>query len=336
MLPIQLMLDSGAFNAYSRNIELDINKYIAFVKRHHKLLYSFVNMDRLPGVKGQRRTPAQIVYSAQQSYRNLRIMRDAGLSPIPVYHQNEALDFLRQMLDDGETYIGFSRNMAKKSQHRTTHHWFNESFALVKKYKNVRIHGFGITHDKLLMRYPWFSADSTAWIIQSAYGHVFMPRYLHDGAWDYAAPQRLKVSTRESGSSYRPAGLMGATELDVLNRYLTEIGTSLVAVCNSTEARQYANLKFFLGVQNQLKIKIFQAMNTSHIRILNRAGANNRLLSFFDLMDVKPGELARFVNGEHAEREPRAQKVDWSKQAYLNRRYVAFIERMKDNANAAE
>ena len=41
----------------------------------------------------------------------------------------------------------------------------------------VRVHGFGLTSLDLINRYPWYSVDSTRWIMQGAYGAALHPKF---------------------------------------------------------------------------------------------------------------------------------------------------------------
>ncbi len=330
--PISLMIDSGAFNSWSRGITLDIKKYIAFIKRNEHLIYSYVCMDTIPGFKGQARTLAQVQQSAKLSYENLQHMKGAGLRPIPVFHQSEAFEWLERMLDDGEDYIGFSRNMNKKSQWQQAGAWLDECFRRIKKHRNgakVRTHGFGITHQKLLARYPWFSADSTAWVIQSSYGHVFIPTF-RNGGMDFSLPQCLKVSIRESCSSYQPFGMLSQIERDHVAEYFKSIGTDLLSIIHNKNSRRIiANLQFFKGLENQLNIKIFQASNFRYNSLMNETNVRHRLFSYWDIMDCSTKKLEQYSEGKHEPPITRIAKVDWTKQSYLNTRYANFIERMK-------
>jgi hypothetical protein len=38
----------------------------------------------------------------------------------------------------------------------------------------VKVHGFGMTTFDLIQRYPWFSVDSTSWVMLSSFGSVYL------------------------------------------------------------------------------------------------------------------------------------------------------------------
>ena len=54
----------------------------------------YANLDVIPGRSDRVRTTADAEVSAEQSYRNLQIMKDAGLKPLPVFHHGEHFRWL--------------------------------------------------------------------------------------------------------------------------------------------------------------------------------------------------------------------------------------------------
>jgi len=81
---MKVLLDSGAFSAWTLGGSIDLSDYVAFIKRHRQLLHSYISLDQLPGQNGRRTIDANgIEAAAQCSYRNHQAMKDAGLTPIP-------------------------------------------------------------------------------------------------------------------------------------------------------------------------------------------------------------------------------------------------------------
>jgi hypothetical protein len=113
-----IFLDSGAFSAWGKGVTIDLDSYIAFVRRHETLLHAYVNLDVIPGQYGEREQKLErIEAAAASSYRNQQRMKDAGLRPIPVFHQDESFHWLKRMLDDGEPCIALSPHLRRN--------WFN-------------------------------------------------------------------------------------------------------------------------------------------------------------------------------------------------------------------
>ena len=84
-------------------------------------------------------------------------MKEAGLHPIPVFHQGENWLWLEKMLKDGETYIGLSTGGQHRQPRPSIYRWLDQCFSRLCDAQGrplVRIHGFGITSRLLLLRYP--------------------------------------------------------------------------------------------------------------------------------------------------------------------------------------
>jgi hypothetical protein len=200
---IKLMLDSGAFTAWGKNQTIDVNDYIRYVKRCQPFLDSYVNLDVIPGSIGWPRTVEAVEASAAQSYRNLQVMKDAGLKPLPVFHQGEDFRWLERMLKEGETYIGISTS--KNQPNAVQREWLDIIFAAVTDQAGrplVRVHGFGAGHVDLLRRYPFYSVDTAGWSKAAAFGKIYAPPY-RDGAPDFlGTPELVTMSGRFQESRY--------------------------------------------------------------------------------------------------------------------------------------
>ena len=79
---VDVFLDSGAFSAWTRGVEIDIQKYIEFIKQNQDVITVYANLDVIsPG-----RFSMGTKESAELTLRNQKIMEQAGLSPLPVFH----------------------------------------------------------------------------------------------------------------------------------------------------------------------------------------------------------------------------------------------------------
>src|SRR5262245_3854755 len=96
-----IMLDCGAYSAWKRKRgdEINLAAYIGFVQHNKDVVNHYIALDTIAGRNGEREdNPAAIEQAAQQSARNHRTMKDAGLHPIPVFHMDESLKWLEAML----------------------------------------------------------------------------------------------------------------------------------------------------------------------------------------------------------------------------------------------
>jgi dimeric dUTPase (all-alpha-NTP-PPase superfamily) len=157
-----VFLDSGGYSLRVSKKKISVPEYlkdyINFIKENNIQYYANVDMA-----------------TTEETLRNQRIMEEAGLKPIPVYHWNEFRDGNRKLMDDYcEKYdyvaIGGVAKVVKSRKDATK--YLNFCFKTAKKHK-TKLHGFGITADIMLKRYNFYSVDSTSWMVGNKYGHVF-------------------------------------------------------------------------------------------------------------------------------------------------------------------
>jgi len=188
---VELFLDSGAFSAWSRGVEIDIDEYITFIKEHSNIISIYANLDVIGGDAG---VPGE--ETARRTLENQRIMEEAGLSPLPVFHYGEPYEYLERYVEEYDYIaLGVAGNSGTKLIP-----WLNECFSKYicdeKGYPKVKVHGFAVTSLVLMVRYPWRSVDSTSWVITSRMGSIFIPRY-RNGKWIYDEQSwKIAVSAR--------------------------------------------------------------------------------------------------------------------------------------------
>lgn len=249
---VDLFLDSGAYSAWNQNEVIDLKKYIAYLKQNYKYLWAYVNLDVLPPGEERRRTHEMVDKAAKQSYKNLQVMKDAGLAPIPVYHQGESLHYLDQMLIDGEEYIGIScrKDLMAAEQRK----WLDMVFSYITDRDGkplVKTHGFGITRTGFILRYPFYSVDSTTWSLTPAYGQIIIPASDVEGEFDFTrTPGRVVLSgvTHKTKSSQKKqfealGGVQSEIDDDSLQQKLVKKFLDDYVGCDVCEARYLPNMR---------------------------------------------------------------------------------------------
>src|SRR5487761_2695056 len=202
---LDLMLDSGAFTAWRKKSSVDLEEYINYIRKNCEHIDIAVNLDVIPGEFGRVPEPAEVEASAQQGWNNMLTMEAEGIFPMPVFHMGESFKWLHRMIEHGSRYIGIS-----PANDRTTNEkilWLDRVFVEIvdsKGWPVVKTHAFGVTSVPILFRYPWYSADSAAWVFTAATGGIMVPKS-KNGFFNYSEkPYVVSVSTREkekSGSS---------------------------------------------------------------------------------------------------------------------------------------
>jgi hypothetical protein len=261
---IQVMLDSGAFSSWTKQEPIAIEDYIAFVREVERYLWQYVGLDVIPGARGRPRTFADVEASAAASFRNLRTMQDAGLRPLPTFHQGEDIKWLERMLADRQDYVGVST--AKNYRRAQQQAWLDIVFSVLTDGDGrplVRVHGFGSVHFDWLQRYPFYSVDSAGWLKGAFNGKVYVPPY-RDGAPDYLGqPELVTVSGRYQKGRYNQSRQLsnptryGPQALaDIGDFFVHECGLTLEQVRSEYWARAQVMAHYYQGVKAALPTPI--------------------------------------------------------------------------------
>lgn len=257
-----VVLDSGAFSAWTKKTPIDLDAYIAFIKANMEYVDHVVNLDAIPGEFGRVPTPDEVEASAQQGWDNMLYMEEFGIRPMPVFHMGEQMKWLDRMIDHGCDYVGIS-----PANDRTTNQkkaWLDEVFDRIcdaDGWPCIKTHGFGVTSVPILFRYPWFSADSTSWALFGAYGMILVPQRVGSEFVYDRSPYSIVVS-KES----KVKDVEGGKHLDTFSplvrkhiaEYLESCGETMEAVRENYKARDRVNIKFFLDVSEKMPRLPFQ------------------------------------------------------------------------------
>ncbi len=212
---IDLFLDSGAFSAFTQGIQIDIQEYIDFIKEHEDVLDVYANLD--------------VIGSAEGTWKNQRIMERAGLNPLPCFHYGEDLKWLKRYINKYE-YIALGGMVPISTPQLAI--WLDDIFSQYicdeEGMPKVKIHGFGLTSLKLLLRYPWYSVDSTSWVVTGRMGSILVPKRIN-GQWDFLKePYKITMSSRSPNKKkgeYIEA--LSPTIKKLVLDYIEELGHSL-------------------------------------------------------------------------------------------------------------
>lgn len=270
-------LDSGAhslFNIYAHNVgqheryafyETDdfwqyVDDYCEFVKANIHAIDYYANVD--------------VIHNPKLSWKVLKyIEKDHGLNPVPVVHMGTEVKWLRRHLDAGYDYIGLG-GVALEGTRTSYLHWADQMFECIcdtpDRTPKVKVHGFAMTAYASLVRYPWYSVDSTSWAKAGGFGMVYFPKKIN-GEFVFVPPDpndwsRVKAyepynlscsanapAAKKKGQSYLSVS-SGAQK--VLAEWLESIDVPIGTVdedCEMLEwgvvshhaARKIANLRFF-------------------------------------------------------------------------------------------
>jgi hypothetical protein len=214
---VELFLDSGAFSAWSQGKQINIQEYIAFIKAHLDSITVYANLD--------------VIGDAEATWKNQMIMEKAGLKPLPVYHYGENIKWLQRILTKGYDYISLGGMVPISTGDLI--HWLDDLFTHYicdeKGMPKVKVHGFGLTSLRLMLRYPFYSVDSTSWVVTGRMGSIYIPKF-RDNKWIYSEDSwKIAVSNRSPSNSEAGKHIttMSPMEKKILLNYITEKGYKL-------------------------------------------------------------------------------------------------------------
>jgi hypothetical protein len=174
-----LLLDSGAFSAWTIGRPVDVEAYALFARRvvdEYGEDVAVLNLDVIPGEPERRPTDRERRRAADESAGNAAALRDHGLDVIEVFHLFEPLPVFERMLERRRPHElvalgGMVYQLAKRST--VVRAFCDEAFSFARDWSGgwselPPIHGLGVSGDSpTARRYPWWSVDSIAWMAKN-------------------------------------------------------------------------------------------------------------------------------------------------------------------------
>ena len=198
----KLFLDSGAFSLFkehsqvgrdlqgffkSKEFRAYAKAYATFVKENEQYIDVYANID--------------VIGNPELSWEILKYLENEhGLNPCPVIHYGTDLKWLDKHLEAGYDLIALGGMAIKvRGSTKQVSLWLDRVFERCcpppSRLPSVRLHGFGVTTHSIMVRYPWWSVDSTTWCMKGAYGMIHLPKKV-GGKYDYlTTPHYFSVSS---------------------------------------------------------------------------------------------------------------------------------------------
>lgn len=258
-----IFLDSGAFSMFTQGVKVDLASYANYIKNHSDIIHVASNLDAI-GAGNE-----------QLSYDRQKQLEDMGVDIKPVHHVRDHDEWLVRYLEEGYDYIFLGGMVPENTP--TLMKWLDDMWS---KYltnpdgtPKVKVHGFGLTTLSLMTRYPWYSVDSTSWVMTSRFGSIFLDVPQPDGtirdykvdfssrsnkkreidSWHFETlPLLLQnqiLERLEQLEAERPKFPELEAELEKLAGY--KIGYNPTALAESYGCRDWANIEYFRRAMNR-------------------------------------------------------------------------------------
>jgi len=229
---INLFLDSGAFSAHTKGVKIDINEYIEYIKENKKYIGVYANLDVIGDEAG--------------TLKNQEIMEKAGLNPLPCFHTGGDWKYLDHYIENYD-YMALGGLVGFKNPTGFLDIAFGKICDNPEGMPKVKVHGFGVTSLKIMMKYPWYSVDSTSWVMTSRMGSVYVPIF-RNGEYIYDE-NSWKVCVSEKSPNVKDAGKHITTfapqAREVICNYFKLKGFTLEELASDYMKRDELNIIYF-------------------------------------------------------------------------------------------
>ena len=184
-----LVVDSGAYSAWSRGKAFDVDEYINFLNSNNVIDICFwaAEADVIPGSFGVDPTEEERLAAPEKSWENYLHMIERVKYPkkiVPIFHMGEDFKHLDRMLSykfkDGDfiPYIGISpRNDVHVGEKIK---WYERVWKFIYERcsqlgRDIPFtHNFGCTTISIMEQFPSCSSDSTSWIRSGSFGNIMV------------------------------------------------------------------------------------------------------------------------------------------------------------------
>ena len=163
----KVFLDSGAFSAFTKGVEVDLPKYCDYIKRNKDII-EHVDGTLLASVLDGIGDPLK-------TWQNQLAMEQLGVRPLPCFHYGEDERYLEWYIANYDYItlggmVPISTPQLKLWLDRIWEKYLTDGSGRPR----IKVHGFGLTTVSLMERYPWYSVDSSSWVQTARVGGMLL------------------------------------------------------------------------------------------------------------------------------------------------------------------
>jgi hypothetical protein len=141
-----LILDSGAFTAYTQGGSVDIIEYADWLDAAQRPYDFAFTLD--------------VLGDERQSFRNWERLRDRGTPTVPVIHFGQGPAVLQRYIDAGAERVALG-GLAGGGPTPQAKAWTAVMFRALRDQPQIATHGLGIHLSSPMARFPWTTTDSS-------------------------------------------------------------------------------------------------------------------------------------------------------------------------------
>lgn len=99
-------------------------------------------------------------------------LEDQGLRPVPVFHGDVGVEWLKRYVDRGYDYVCIGGSSISRSGKKRDYVQYLDGIFNFGAKHNIKYHGLAMTSPWIMMTWPWFSVDSSWWSRSAGYGSI--------------------------------------------------------------------------------------------------------------------------------------------------------------------
>jgi len=248
---LDIFCDSGAFTFFNNGQKTSLKEYHMYIKKHKHLLANASSMD--------------VITSWKKSFQYFLRLKKTGIDYVPCYHFGEPTHVLKEYMKHAD-FISIGGMVPISYQELLP--WLDTLFSNIICNEDgtpkIKTHGFGLTDQRLMFRYPWYSVDSSTWLRVSRMGMILTPRTVNGKVrWD-KQPIRIQVSDKGPMKNGQDSHIytMGEVQQNKVKLYIKEKGFELgeteggevvkEGLCNSFRLRDKFNMLYMIELESHL------------------------------------------------------------------------------------
>lgn len=163
----KVFLDSGAFSAFTKGVEVDLPGYCEYIKRNEDIIEKSDGVLLASVLDG--------IGDPLLTWQNQMAMEKLGVRPLPCFHYGEDEAYLEWYIANYDYItlggmVPISTPQLKIWLDRLWEKYLTDSSGNPR----LKVHGFGLTTISLMERYPWFSVDSSSWVQTARVGGMLL------------------------------------------------------------------------------------------------------------------------------------------------------------------
>lgn len=148
----KIMLDSGAYSAWTTGKNVSIIDYMAYIRANEEFIERYISLD--------------VFGDPELTWDYYCIMRKKGFTSTPVYHYKSSEEYLQRYIQDGNELIALGGTVPEVDKEKVAK-WVRY---LTFKYPGTKFHLLGSNSMKITLYTDLCSCDSSTWFMMAVNG----------------------------------------------------------------------------------------------------------------------------------------------------------------------